>query len=153
MAKPEISGFELVAVDPTGHVAALLDVELDHDQATIDTIAVHPDHQRRGLATRLLTEARTRLAAHGITTLDAWTRDDPPALTWYRSRGFTEDSHYLHVYANYYTDPAEPIRAIATPRPPLRPITAFLHAPLTEEPALREQFARVHVCRRFSLTV
>jgi hypothetical protein len=30
-------------------------------------------------------------------------------------------------------------------------MAAFLHANLRDEPLLREQFARVHVCRRFAL--
>lgn len=84
-------------------------------------------------------------------TLDAWTRDDPDTLRWYRAMGFAESGHYLHVYANYYTDAAEPDRAVAQRRPGLRPVLAFLHANLRDEALLREQSARVHVCRRFAL--
>jgi len=65
--------------------------------------------------------------------------------------GFAESDHYPHVYANHYTDAAEPDRAIDQARPGLRPIMAFLHANLRDEESLREQFARVHVCRRFAL--
>lgn len=150
-AKPAIAdpGFELVAVDPDGEVLGVIDVEVEDEAATIETVAVHPDHQGRGVGRALLQEALDRLAAQGVTALDAWTRDDPGTLRWYRSNGFTEGDHYLHVYADYYTDAAEPDRAIGERRPGLRPMKAFLHAAMAEEAAVREQFARVHVCRRF----
>ncbi|MFG3437950.1 GNAT family N-acetyltransferase [Nonomuraea sp. NPDC047897] len=52
-AEPDISRLELVA-DHHGHIIAIMDVEVGHDLATIDTIAVHPDHQRRGLGRAML---------------------------------------------------------------------------------------------------
>lgn len=151
-AKPAIPapGLELVAVDAAGGVVGILDVLVEGDSATIDTVAVHPDHQRLGIARDLLAEARARLSALGVTTLDAWTRDDPGTLDWYRAMGFAESDHYLHVFAHAYTDPAEPPRAVAQPHPDLRPVALFLHADLRHERAMRERFARVHVCRRFS---
>jgi hypothetical protein len=33
----------------------------------------------------------------GMVTLDAWTRDLPGTLRWYRAMGFIESDHYLHV--------------------------------------------------------
>lgn len=63
--------------------------------------------------------------------------------------GFTEADHYLHVFANYTADPAEPARAVDGMRQGLHLMSAFLHADLADESQLREQFARVHVCRRF----
>ncbi|MFD5316014.1 GNAT family N-acetyltransferase [Streptomyces sp. NPDC127098] len=152
-AKPHIPepGLALVAVDPAGTVVGILDVLVERDSATIDTVAVHPDHQRRGIARDLLAEARSRLRALGVVTLDAWTRDDPGTLHWYRVMGFAESAHYLHVFAHAYTDPAEPARAVAEPHPDLRPVGLFLHADLRHERAMRERFARVHVCRRFAM--
>lgn len=154
-AKPAIEppGLELVALDETGAVAALMDTGIEGDLATIDTVAVHPDHRRRGLGRRLLERTEAWARSAGASTLDAWTRDDEDTLAWYRSMGFTESDHYLHVHASHYTDPAEPSRAIAEPRPGLRPITVFLHAPLADESRLRNEFARVHVDRRFSLAL
>ncbi|GAA1245163.1 GNAT family N-acetyltransferase [Kitasatospora nipponensis] len=151
--KPQVPvpGFQLVAAEEFGAVIGIMDVTVEGELATVDTVAVHPDHQRQGIGRALLTAARTRLDALGVPTLDAWTRDDPDTLRWYRAMGFAESEHYLHVYANYYTDAAEPDRAIAERRPGLRPMIAFLHANLRDEPLLREQFARVHVCRRFAL--
>ncbi|WP_323379814.1 GNAT family N-acetyltransferase [Streptomyces alkaliphilus] len=153
-------GFGLVAVVPAMHlsgeerekVLGILDVSVDDDLATIDTVAVHPDHRRRGLGRQLLAEARARLRAAGVPVLDAWTRDDPETLAWYRSQGFVESDHYLHVYANGYADPGEPDRAVRTPASGLRPVAVFAHADLDREAELRRGFRRVHVCRRFSTT-
>jgi ribosomal protein S18 acetylase RimI-like enzyme len=50
----------LVAVED-GAVVGLMDVEVFTDRATIDVLAIHPDHQRRGLATRLLDAVLPRL--------------------------------------------------------------------------------------------
>ncbi|AYC35884.1 GNAT family N-acetyltransferase [Streptomyces griseorubiginosus] len=150
--KPEIPGlgFELVATDDSGAVLGVMDVTVDDDLATIDTVAVHPDHQHQGHGRALLAEAQARARALGLTTLDAWTRDLPDTLRWYRAMGFSESSHYLHVYANYYTEPGEPDRAIGSRRPGLKPMAAFLHASLDEEQQLRDEFTRIHVCRRFT---
>src|SRR5699024_10905432 len=36
-----------------------------------------------------------------VTVIDAWTREDVPALAWYRARGFAEAEHYLHGYQTW----------------------------------------------------
>ncbi|MFI6537189.1 hypothetical protein ACIBHY_32390 [Nonomuraea sp. NPDC050547] len=84
-----------------------------------------------------------------MTMIDAWTRDDPDALCWYRAMGFRESDQYLHVYATA----GEPERALTGARPGLHPVSVFLHAGLAEEERLRREFARVHVCRRFSVAL
>jgi ribosomal protein S18 acetylase RimI-like enzyme len=145
------AGAELVAVRD-GTITGVLDLSVDGDLATIDTIGVHPDHQHAGIGTQLLRAARQRAAVLGAATIDAWTRDDEPTLRWYRARGFTESSHYLHVYADHYAGTGEPARAVSF-RPGLTPIKVFLHATLDREEELRAQFSRVHVCRRFAQPV
>jgi ribosomal protein S18 acetylase RimI-like enzyme len=127
-----------------------MDVAVDDTVGTIDTLAVHPDHQHRGIAGTLLAHIITRGHVHDLTALSAWTRDDPGTLAWYRAMGFTETDHYVHVFANHYTDPDEPARAVERTHRGLHLMSAFLHAELAEEPQLRQQFARVHVCRRFT---
>jgi len=52
------------------------------DLATIDTIAVHPDHRRTGLATALIATLVERLRVREVTTLDAWRE-----MTWTPSLG------------------------------------------------------------------
>jgi ribosomal protein S18 acetylase RimI-like enzyme len=99
---------------------------------------VHPDHQRRGIGTTLFERALVRAAALGATTIDAWTRDDEPTLSWYRARGFTESGHYLHVYADYHANAAEPAGAVQS-RPGLDPVKVFLHAAIDHETEMRKR--------------
>ncbi|GAA1084116.1 GNAT family N-acetyltransferase [Nocardiopsis metallicus] len=136
-------GVELVAVSD-GTVVGVLDAELCGEEATIDTIAVHPDHQGRGIGTALLEALLVPLREAGVRTLDAYTRDQPEVLGWYRAMGFTEQDHYVHVHA----DGAEAAGA-AAPLVGFHVGKAFLHADLCEEAELREKFGRVYVCRRF----
>lgn len=149
-AKPRLPspGFELVTVHGTT-VVGILDVDIDGPDATIDTVAVHPDHQRHGLGTAMLQHARDRCRGVGATTLETWTREDEATLRWYRRAGFTERDHYLHVYADHYASPSEPVNAIDRPRPNLKPIRLFMHARMKDEAQLRQRFRRVHTCRRF----
>ncbi|WP_306367750.1 GNAT family N-acetyltransferase [Nocardiopsis sp. CC223A] len=151
-AKPPIAapGVELVAVDDEGTVVGLMDTVIENESATIDTIAVHPDHQHQGLGRYLLEHTCSLARQRGARTLDAWTRDDADTLRWYRAVGFTESDHYLHVYASQYASPEEPEHAIAATRSGLRPVAAFFHASLDREQQLRREFTRVHVCRRFA---
>jgi GNAT superfamily N-acetyltransferase len=140
---PATPGPDVVAVTPSGQVAGILTAT----GATIDTIVVHPDHRREGIGRALLNAAIPQLRAPAV---EAWTRDDPGTLAWYRAMGFTEDRHYLHVYADRYADPAEPGRAGLTARPGLKPMLGFLHGTMADEQWARAQFKRVHVCRRFA---
>jgi ribosomal protein S18 acetylase RimI-like enzyme len=144
-AKTRFGGaaIELVAtVD--ARIAGVIDVELDGALATIDTIAVHPDHARRGIASALLAAALERLPGD-VRELDAWTREDPEANAWYRDRGFVVDTRYLHVYLGEGDDP----EGFVTPDGLSAPVHAFCHASLDREAELRARYARVHECRRY----
>lgn len=134
---------ELVAVDKD-EVIGLIDVEVDGPVATIDTIAVLPQHQRSGIATALLRRALDELSGRKIETLDAWTRDDQAANDWYARHGFHEQFRYLHVYA---TNDAEADRITAPSG--LKTMAAFMHARIEDEERLRAEYARVHVCRQY----
>jgi ribosomal protein S18 acetylase RimI-like enzyme len=135
---------ELVAVS-NDEVVGLLDASVDGADATIETIVVHPDHRRRGIARALLDEACTRLTARGARQVDAWTRDDGGTLAWYDAQGFAEAMRYLHVYAS---TPQE--AAAFADRPDLMPRGGFFHAWIEHEQALRAEFQRVHICRQFA---
>jgi ribosomal protein S18 acetylase RimI-like enzyme len=150
--KPTIPspGFELVAIGPRDAVAGLMDVTVEDTTGTIDNLAVHPDHQHRGIARSLLTHAIAGAHAQNLAALSAWTRDDPVTLRCYRAMGFTETNHYLHVFADHAAHPDEPSRAVDRMRSGLVLMSAFLHADVADEPRLRQQFSRVHVCRRFT---
>lgn len=142
--RPATPAVQLVAVHGST-VVGILDVEVEQELATIDTVATHPDYQGRHIASRLLTRAHADLPDR-ITTLDAWTREDEPALAWYRAHGFAESEHYLHVYKGWEESDEgweSPLRLTA-------PITAFCHASIEDETDVRGRFSRVYVCRRLS---
>jgi N-acetylglutamate synthase-like GNAT family acetyltransferase len=141
--KFERPAVELVAISD-GTVVGLADTELFGEDATIDTIAVHPDHQDRGIGTALLKALLPPLREAGIRTLDAYTRDQPEVLGWYRAMGFTDQDHYLHIH----TDGPETAEAVSS-LVGFSAGKAFLHADLADEAKLREKFNRVYVCRRF----
>jgi len=127
-------------------LVGILDLTLPDEQAgtaTIETVAVHPDHQRVGVGSALLGAAAAR-AAGTCAQVEAWTRDDEVTLRWYRRRGFAEDSHYLHVYKDW-DEPADGFDG-------LRLVKGLLHCTdLGREAELRRRFRRVHVCRRMAV--
>lgn len=145
--RPESPVVQLVATHGND-VVGVLDIEIEDRLATIDTVAVHPDHQNRGIASALLTHARAELPGT-VATLDAWTREDEPALEWYRTQDFAESDHYLHVYKSW----SEPDEGWTSPGQLSAPVTAFCHASIGDEREIRARFARVYVCRRFSRPV
>lgn len=132
-------------------VVGILDVELWEEGgepvATIDTIAVHPDHQHSGLATALLQEALPRLHEAGTRWLDAWTREDPGANAWYLRTGFTLDQTYLHIYKHDAAGDGD--EGYAAPYGLSAPVTAFHHGPDEDPEVWRARFSRVHQCRRY----
>ena len=139
---------ELVAVDEAGLVG-VIDIDVEGDLATIDTIAVHPDHARLGIATDLL-DAAVAALPRGMKVLDAWTREDLAANSWYLHNGFVETFRYLHVYA---TSDAEVAAAITGTAPGMVAATAFLHAPIESEEPMRATFERGYICRRYELAL
>ena len=136
---------QLVAVN-ADLVVGVMDVTIEDTLATIDTVAVHPDHARQGTATALLTEALDRLSAHGADTLDAWTREDAAANAWYRANQFTEETRYIHVHTRGKEETAQAVRGTTGGQVPL---SAFVHAPIDQEAALRAHYKRVYICRRY----
>jgi ribosomal protein S18 acetylase RimI-like enzyme len=135
-------GLELVAVEGDA-VVGLIDVAVAGAAATIESLAVHPDRARHGIATALLDRALSELD-RGVGRIEAWTREDEPANAWYRSRGFAESERYLHVYARGRDE----MRGAVTAEPGLVPVHAFLHmADMDREAEMRARFGRVYVCR------
>lgn len=131
-------------------VVGILDIEIDGAAATIDTVAVHPDRERAGIATALLCAALPVLATSGITSLDAWTREDEAANRWYLSHGFRENFRYLHVHQEDADGPGTGFRS---PPGVGQPIRSFAHATLDQEAALRARFHRVYQCRQYLMSL
>ena len=147
----EHHAIELVA-DRGGEIIGLIDVECDDAPGAVCEdrpglsgmiwhLAVHPEHQRLGVATALLREAEIRARKHGLVRLEAWTRDDPAARTWYESRGFELVERYLHVYIEL----GEGLRDLfPITSDGIRPVRVFAHYVDDDRDAIRERFARVH---------
>lgn len=127
-----------------GRILGLIDLEVDGTGATIDSIAVHPGAQRRGIAGALLRHATDQLPGE-VLTLDAWTRENTEANAWYQRMGFTENHRYLHVYKNW----DESADGHLSPQGLSAPVMAFMHATIEHEAAMREKHARVYVCRQY----
>lgn len=141
-------GLVAVSASPEGEeVVGILDVEVDAAEATVDTLAVHPDHARSGIGAAVLAVAVGRLRAHGLGSLDAWTREDAAATGWYQAQGFVERYRYVHVHKEGDDDP----RGFRSPEGLSTPVRAFAHAPLAMEVQLRAEFRRVYVCRQYVL--
>ncbi len=141
----EGDAIRLIASASDDLVVGVLDIEIDGQAATIDTVAVHPDHRRAHWASRLLEAAEPLLVNRGVTTLDAWTREDGPANGWYRANGFVEQFRYLHVHKEWNDEAA----GFASPPGLSEPIRAFAHAPIEREAELRAVFPRVYACRQY----
>jgi len=147
----ERTAIELVA-ECDGEIVGLIDVECELEPGTVCEarpglggmiwhLAVHPDHRRRGVATALLREAEHRAREHDLVRLEAWTRDDPLARSWYESRGFELVAGYLHVYIEL----DEGLRDLFPVTPDgIRPVKVFAHYLGDDEQAVRKRFARVH---------
>ena len=127
---------ELVA-EENGEIVGLIDVELDGEGGgMIWHVAVHPDHQGRGIGTALLHEA-----GRDLTKIQAWTRDDAATQRWYESRGFVQIDAYLHVYVEI----DEGLRELWPVTPDgLRPVKVFAHYVGDDRDAMRARFKRTH---------
>jgi ribosomal protein S18 acetylase RimI-like enzyme len=147
----EHPAIELVA-ERDGEIVGLIDVECEDEPGSVCEdrpglggmiwhLAVHPDHQRLGIATELLREAERRARARGVVRLEAWTRDDVAPRAWYEERGFELVHSYLHVYVEL----EEGLRSMfPISADGLRPVRMFAHYVGDERDDVRRRFARVH---------
>jgi ribosomal protein S18 acetylase RimI-like enzyme len=148
-AKPAYpGGLELVAV-AAGDIVGIYDVSVDGAHAVLETLAVHPDHERQGTATLLHHHAVAELQRRSVASMEAWTRDDAAGNAWYEKTGFVEGYRYLHVYARGETES----RAAVEGRRGLAPMKVFLHAEADHDPDHVKQFERVYSCRRYDLAI
>lgn len=74
------------------------------DEAELCNLAVHPEHQRRGIGRALLAEAQKRLTEAGVKHLYLEVRaSNIPALKLYYSLGYS----LLNLRKDYYRHPTE----------------------------------------------
>lgn len=139
---------ELVA-DDGGEIVGLLDLEVELAPGVLADrpgrggmiwhLAVHPDHQRQGIAAALLEEAERRARERWLERLEAWTRDDAHVQRWYESHDFTLIDGYLHVYLK-----RDDLRALDGQVGDLRLVKAFAHYTGVRPDEIRQQYGRVH---------
>lgn len=145
---------ELVA-DREGTIIGLIDLELDTDERAVCSgaepggmiwhLAVHPDFQRQGIGTALFEEAARQASEAGVGFLEAWTREDDAAVSWYERTGFEQGDSYLHVYLA--RDDAQAVCKSTIEG--LSIDTAFAQYVGDEEARIEERFDRVHRCQQF----
>ncbi|MFS0560771.1 GNAT family N-acetyltransferase [Terribacillus sp. 179-K 1B1 HS] len=105
-------------------------------------IAVHPDHQRKGVAAMLLKKAVEKLQQYGITYLEAWTRDDDWICNWYKKEGFKQGAPYLQVFL-------ENGEVTGSLKPPFKAIYTYAHYTGADIERQKQEHSRAHVCSRF----
>ena len=142
------AAIELVA-DDDGEIVGLLDLEVEPEPGVLAErpgrggmiwhLAVHPDHQRRGVAGALLEEAERRAREHGLERVEAWTRDDAHVRRWYEAHGFGLIDGYLHVYLE-----RDDLRVLDGNLGELRLVKAFAHYTGDSPEEIRQSYARVH---------
>lgn len=146
---------ELVA-DAEGEIVGLIDVECEEEPGTVCEdrpglggmiwhLAVHPEHQRRGIAAALLGEAERLARERGLSRFEAWTRDDRHVHAWYESLGFERAFSYLHVYI----ERDEGLRELDAEGGDLKLVKAFAHYTGDRPDEIRRRYRRVHDCVLF----
>ena len=109
--KPIFEGrpsIELIAVE-NDEVIGILDMVLDDISqkttilrdglgAFLQVIAVHPDHQNKGVGLELFEEAVNRLKTFDITFIELYTRGDKQANNFYLKLGFLKQLEYYDVF-------------------------------------------------------
>ena len=124
---------------------AFLGTQYYDDVHPVRTPLAEESHQGGGIGTRLLEQAVPLLLARSVRTLDAWTREDKAANSWYRRNGFSERYRYLHVYLGDGDDAT----GFTTPEGLSAPVSAFVHASIEDEATMRERYRRVYLCRQY----
>lgn len=75
-----------------GRVIATVMAGYDGHRGWINYLAVHPDHQKRGVGRRMMEEAETRLRAAGCPKINLQVRSGNAAvIEFYRTIGFQAD--------------------------------------------------------------
>jgi GNAT superfamily N-acetyltransferase len=144
---------ELVAVEDD-QIVGLLDIEYEIEEGTVCSrgaglggmiwhIAVHPDYQRKGIASQLLKTAEKIALEKKLNRLEAWTRDDNWVHSWYEKNGFQLVDSYLHVYMEGNKELTGHIKSEVDK---LYPVQTFAHYVGPNKEEIKKKFSRVHEC-------
>ena len=109
--KPTFEGrpsIELIVVE-NDEVIGILDIVLDDNSrkttilsdgigAFLQVIAIHPDHQNKGIGHKLYEEAVNRMKMYDIAFIELYTRGDEQANNFYLKLGFEKKLEYYDVF-------------------------------------------------------
>lgn len=123
--------------------------ERSGSRAMIWTVAVLPEHRRKGIARALLDQAIAWCQDQGITHLEAWTRDDAWVRKWYEACGFLSFYSYWHVWL----DREESRALVKAADPKLRVVSTFGHVVEGSPSALPIKPQRAHECVGYELEI
>lgn len=148
---------ELV-VEENNEIIGIIDLELDSLNSRVCSdgnglgamiwhIAIHPDHQRKGIGNLLLKAAEDLLVEKGITRLEAYTRDDKWVNNWYEKNNFINVGTYHHVV---FEDGTQMKDIIKSDFPKFYLVTAFAHYLGDDIELIRSKASRVHECNCYS---
>lgn len=89
-------GLMLVSQDSRGWVIGVVVGTFDGRRGWIHRLAVHPDHRRHGLATRLVAELENRLTARGAPRINLLVMpDNDTGLAFWQRLGYLPHSDVL----------------------------------------------------------
>ncbi len=146
----EAESIELVALE-NDQVIGLIDIEIENApqdfcsnkdtlSAMLWHIAVHPDHQRKGIGELLLSEATTQLISRGIKRMEAWTKEDDFVRKWYFKNDFKKFYSYYHVkLKGEVVDLKIPVKGLSID-------SAFSHYAGTEIESIKELAEKTEEC-------
>ncbi|MGE7932603.1 GNAT family N-acetyltransferase [Viridibacillus arvi] len=102
------TAIELIAIE-NDEVIGILDILIDDESnkatflrkekgAFIELIAVHPDHQNKGIAQKLYDEGLARLHKYKPQFIELFTRNDEAANKFYKKQGFDIECEYYVAF-------------------------------------------------------
>ncbi|WP_164993424.1 GNAT family N-acetyltransferase [Macrococcus sp. DPC7161] len=145
--KPAVNGIELICLDGN-MVVGLIDVEIsepycsynrDLKGAMLETIAIHPDYQKRGIGKQLLNAVEEKLRLLHVEYLEVWTREDKGSNQFYHKNGFEQFNKYYHVFIS---------NGVKPDYSDIKPIFMYGHAISIDE-FDKKNVDRIYECRGY----
>lgn len=155
------SSIEIVA-EKDGEIIGILDVEYEMNQgevcylkgdlgATIWNLAVLPEYQQHGIASKMLDYAKNQLMSLGIKRIEVWTQDDEISNRWYRHQGFKQQFSYLNAFIK--GKQVEKYINIESCKETFGVRSLNFEAPITKKAELEQVCYRLHEVRLYELNL